>query len=91
MLPWIAIGGGAALAWAASSAVVVGALPAGDVAAAETEFKGGDATALARAQEVRADWYDNGLAPGLLVAGTVGLVLGAGLAGVGVALMGGGE
>lgn len=96
MLPWIAIGGGAVVAVGGGIALVVGIGPAGDIAAAEDAFKSApDATgrqaALTQAQAVRADWYDNGLAPGLVIGGTVGALVGLGLVGVGVALMGGGE
>ena len=99
MLPIAAIGGGAVVAVVGVVLVVVGALPAGDVATAEDEFKtaiaNGDAdaqgAALVEAQGVRASWYDNGLAPGLMVSGVVAGVVGVALVGVGVAMMGGGE
>lgn len=99
MLPIAAIGGGGALAVVGVVLAIVGALPAGDVAAAEEEFKAGVANgdadaqsvAIGKAQAVRASWYDNGLAPALLVSGVVAGVAGAALVGVGVAMMGGAE
>lgn len=91
MMPMVLVGGGAAVAVTGVVLAVVGALPAGDIATAESDFKAGDSTALARAADVRADWYDNGLAPGLLVTGALLAVVGVGAAGAGVVMMGGAE
>lgn len=91
IMPMVLVGGGAVAAVAGVVLVVFGALPAGDISTAETEFKAGDATALARAREVRAEWYDNGLAPGLLVTGALLSVVGVGAAAAGVMMMGGAE
>lgn len=91
VMPMVLIGGGAVVAVTGVVLAVVGALPAGDIATAESDFKAGDATALARASEVRADWYDNGLAPGLLAAGALFGVVGVGAAAAGVMMMGGAE
>ena len=97
VLPVVGIVSGSLLAVLGIGGVVVGALPAADLAQAEDDFlasKGDDAArrrALSNARDVREEWYDNNLAPGLLVGGVAVGVVGLALVGVSALMMEGGE
>jgi hypothetical protein len=91
MLPMAALASGGLLAVIGGAVIVVGVLPATQIADAEQSYVNGDASALDVARALHSDWYDNALAPGLIVGGAVAAVAGTVLAVVGVTWMGGGE
>lgn len=91
IVPVAMIGGGAVVAALGVGTFIVGALPASTIAGAEEAYRENpNRESLALAAQTRADWYDNGAAPALLVTGGVLAMAGLAAATVGVVMMTGG-